>query len=59
MLFLETDKAAAIGLHDEVAMVGLAVLELMGYLLLEVEDVVEAFLLQIPDVKDAGMLLRS
>ena len=56
---VEADDAAAVCLHDEVAAEDVAVLELVGHLLLEVEDVVEALLLHVPYVEDAGVLFRA
>lgn len=54
---LETKNAATIRLHDKGTAVRLAVLELVRHLLLEVNNLVKSFLLQIPYIQDAGMLL--
>ena len=52
----DADYSASICLHDEGATVGLAVLELVRHLLLEVVDAVEPLCLQVPNVEDAGLL---
>ena len=56
---MEADDAGAVGLHDEVAAVGFAVLELVGHEVLEVKDFLETLAPQVPDVEDAGMLRRA
>ena len=53
---MESDDAGAVGLHEKIAAVGLAVLELMGNEGLEIEDFLEALAAQVPDIKDAGLL---
>ena len=54
---LEADDATSVCLHDEGAAMGLAILEFMGHLRLEVVDVVEFLRLEVPDIEDAGLLL--
>ena len=54
--WMESDDAGAVGLHDEIAAVGLAVFELMGNEGLEIEDFLETLAAQVPDIKDAGLL---
>lgn len=56
---MEADDAGAVGLHDEVAAIGFAVLEFVGHEGLEVEDFLEALAPQVPDVEAAGMLGRA
>ncbi len=56
---MESDDAGAVGLHDEVAAIGFAVLEFVGHEGLEVEDFLEALAPQVPDVEAAGMLGRA
>ena len=48
---MEADDAGAVGLHDEVAAIGFAVLEFVGHEGLEVEDFLEALAPQVPDVE--------
>ena len=55
MMRFDADHSATIRLHDEAAAIGFAILELVRHLLLEIYDVVESFLLKIPDVEDAGL----
>ena len=54
--WMESDDAGAVGLHDEIAAVGLAVFELMGNEGLEIEDFLETLAAQVPDIKEAGLL---
>ena len=56
---MEADDAGAVGVHDEVAAVGFAVLELVGHEVLEVKDFLEALVAKVPDVEDAGMFGRA
>lgn len=53
---MEADDAGAVGLHDEVAAVGFAVLEFVGHEGLEIENFLETLATQVPDIKDAGLL---
>lgn len=56
---MEADDAGAVGLHDEVAAVGFAVLEFVRHEVLEVKDFLEALAPQVPNVEDTGMLRRA
>lgn len=56
---MEADDAGAVGLHDEVAAVGFAVLEFVGHEILEVEDLLQSLMAKVPDVEDAGMFGRA
>ena len=53
----ETDYTSTVGLHDEFVVVEIAILKFVWHLRLEVQDVVKAPLLKVPNVDDAGMLL--
>ena len=55
MMRFDADHTTTIRLHDEAATIGFAILEFVRHLLLEIYDVVESFLLKIPDVEDAGL----
>ena len=59
MMRFDADHSATIRLHDEAAAIGFAILEFVRHLLLEIYDVVESFLLKIPDVEDARLRFRS
>ena len=55
MMRFDADHSTTIRLHDEAVAIGFAILEFVRHLLLEIYDVVESFLLKIPDVEDAGL----
>ena len=59
MMRFDADYSTTIRLHDETATIWFAILEFVRHLLLEVNNVVETFLLKIPDIKNAGLCLCS